>query len=78
MDNLLLIAKLSSLDNYKIMYAEIEQKLLEISVKNEHTKEYSLGDVLLLDKFEKILYSKGYSKEEIINLSPSYYNKKIF
>jgi hypothetical protein len=60
------------------MYAEIEQKLLEISVKNEHTKEYSLGDVLLLDKFEKILYSKGYSKEEIINLSPSYYNKKIF
>jgi len=60
------------------MYAEIEQKLLEISVKNEHTKEYSLGDVLLLDKFEKILYSKGYSKEEIVNLSPSYYNKKTF
>jgi len=48
-------------------------RLQEISKKNEATKEYSLGDVLLLDKFEKELKDSGYSKNEIEALSPSYY-----
>ncbi len=48
-------------------------RLREISKKNESTKEYSLGDVLLLDKFEKELKDSGYSKNEIEALSPSYY-----
>ena len=48
-------------------------RLQEISKKNEVTKEYSLGDVLLLDRFEKELKDAGYSKKEIEALSPSYY-----
>lgn len=48
-------------------------KLQQLSKKNEINKEYSLGDVLLLDKWEKELYSRGYSREEIESLSPSYY-----
>ena len=48
-------------------------RLREISKKNKSTKEYSLGDVLLLDKFEKELKDSGYSKNEIEALSPSYY-----
>ena len=48
-------------------------KLQEISKKNEALKEYSLGDVLLLDKFEKELKDSGYSKSQIEALSPSYY-----
>lgn len=48
-------------------------RLQEINKKNELTKEYSLGDVLLLAKFEKELEDAGYSKKEIESLSPSYY-----
>lgn len=48
-------------------------RLQEISKKNETTKEYSLGDVLLLNKYEKELKDSGYSKSEIEALSPSYY-----
>jgi hypothetical protein len=48
-------------------------RLQEISKKNEDTKEYSLGDVLLLGRFEKELKDSGYSKSEIEALSPSYY-----
>lgn len=50
-----------------------KKRLQEISKKNEVKKEYSLGDVLLLDKFEKELKDRGYSKSEIEALSPSYY-----
>lgn len=49
-------------------------KLREISKKNESRKEYSLGDVLLLVKFEKVLKDAGFSKSEIEALSPSYYS----
>lgn len=57
-------------------YIEVErakERLQEISKKNEVRKEYSLGDVLLLDKFERELKEAGYSKSEIEQLSPSYY-----
>jgi hypothetical protein len=50
-----------------------KNRLQEISKKNEISKEYSLGDVLLLDKFEKELKDSGFSKTEIESLSPSYY-----
>ena len=50
-------------------------KLQELNKKNESKTEYSLGDVMLLDKFENELYAKGYSKEEIESLSPSYYDR---
>jgi hypothetical protein len=52
------------------------KRLKEISKKNENTKEYSLGDVLLLERFEKQLidYCK-FTKEEVEQYSPSYYNK---
>jgi hypothetical protein len=49
-----------------------KKRLQEISKKNE-AKEYSLGDVLLLDKFEKELKESGYTKSQIEALSPSYY-----
>jgi hypothetical protein len=52
----------------------VKTRLQEISKKNEVIKEYSLGDVLLLNKFEKELEEYGYAREEIEALSPSYYN----
>ena len=55
---------------------DIEQakiRLQEISVKNKATNEYSLGDVLLLDKFEKVLKENGYTRRGIEELSISYY-----
>ena len=48
-------------------------RLQEISEKNKESKEYSLGDVLILDKYEKELSMSGYSKSAIEALSPSYY-----
>ncbi len=50
-----------------------KRRLQEISKKNEVTKEYSLVDFLLLDRFEKELKDAGYSRKEIEELSPSYY-----
>ena len=41
--------------------------------KNKGKKEYSLGDVLLLQKYEKILRENGYKEPQIQNYSPSYY-----
>jgi len=50
------------------------KRLKEISKKNEIKKEYSLGDVLLLDMFEKQLINYyGYTKEKVKRFSPSYY-----
>ena len=49
------------------------KRLQEISKKNEEAKEYSLGDVLLLQRFEKELKDIGYTQEELERLSPSYY-----
>jgi hypothetical protein len=48
-------------------------KLQELNFKNEQKDGYSLGDVLLLDKWEKDLKANGFSKDEIEMLSPSYY-----
>jgi len=48
-------------------------KLEQINKKNETTKEYSLGDVLLLMKYERELKIAGYKQKEIEALSPSYY-----
>ena len=52
-----------------------KNKLREISDKNENNRDgYSLGDVLLLDKFEKQLIEEyGFTKEQVERLSPSYY-----
>lgn len=50
-------------------------RLKEISDKNKKNKEYPLGDVLLLNKYEKELKQRGYSKEQIEAFSPSYYLK---
>lgn len=48
-------------------------KLQELNKKNEQKEEYSLGDIMLLDKWEKELKANGFSKTEIEALSPSYY-----
>lgn len=50
-----------------------KQRLQQLSSQNECLKEYSLGDVLLLSKYEKILRGLGYSVKEIKALSPTYY-----
>jgi hypothetical protein len=50
------------------------KRLKEINKKNETKTEYSLGDVLLLDRFEKQLINHcGFTKEEVKQFSPSYY-----
>jgi hypothetical protein len=50
-------------------------KLQELNLKNEQKDEYSLGDVLLLEKWENELKANGFSKDEIERLSPSYYGR---
>jgi hypothetical protein len=50
-------------------------KLQELNLKNEQKDGYSLGDVLLLDKWEKDLKANGFSNNEIERLSPSYYGR---
>jgi hypothetical protein len=50
-------------------------KLQELNKKNEQKDAYSLGDVLLLDKWEKDLKANGFSKNEIEMLSPCYYGR---
>jgi hypothetical protein len=50
-------------------------KLQELNKKNEQKDGYSLGDVLLLDKWEKDLKASGFSMDEIELLSPSYYGR---
>jgi hypothetical protein len=50
------------------------KRLSEINEKNKFTNEYSLGDVILLSKYEKILTSKyNFTQEQVEKLSPSYY-----
>jgi hypothetical protein len=50
-------------------------KLQELNKKNEQKDEYSLGDVLLLDKWEKQLEAMNYTRAEIEALSPSFYGR---
>ena len=52
-------------------------ELQELNLKNEQKDGYSLGDVMLLDKWEKELKANGYSNIEIKTLSPSYYGPRI-
>jgi len=52
------------------------EQIKRLNKKNETTDGYSLGDVLLLERFEKQLINYcGYSKEAVEELSPSYYKK---
>lgn len=50
------------------------KRLKEISDKNANKNEYSLGDVMLLDRFERQLIDYcQFTKEEVKQFSPSYY-----
>jgi hypothetical protein len=52
-----------------------ESILKKIEALNEKNKgkDYSLGDCLLLDMYEKKLIELGYTKEQVKTLTPSYY-----
>ena len=50
-------------------------KIQALSKKNEQTDGYSLGDVLLLEKYEKELLHHGFTNEQLVELSPSYYGR---
>ncbi len=52
---------------------EIITKIQTLNKKNEQTDGYSLGDVLLLEKYEKELLYHGFTNDQLIELSPSYY-----
>lgn len=54
------------------MSIDISNKIENLNNKN-FNKEYSLGDVLLLDKYEKELIKLGWSKKQLEKLSPNYY-----
>lgn len=50
------------------------KRIKEISEQNANKEEYSLGDVLLLDRFEQQLINYcQFTKEEVKQFSPSYY-----
>lgn len=70
-----LTEKVSTFKNIETLtnIEKAKARLQEINTKNKNKKEYSLGDVMLLIKYEKELKDAGYSKKEIENLSPSYY-----
>lgn len=71
--------------DYKAMNEELKQpsclgdvtcrKIQELNTKNESKKEYSLGDVMLLDKWEKQLEVLNYTRTEIEAMSPSFYGR---
>lgn len=50
-------------------------KIAELNLKNESKTEYSLGDVMLLDKWEKQLKAMNYTRTEIEAMSPSFYGR---
>lgn len=50
------------------------KRLKEINKKNSLKTEYSLADIMLLDKYEKILTSRhNFTQEQVEKLSPSFY-----
>ena len=51
------------------------RKIQELNAKNESKTEYSLGDVMLLDKWEKQLEALNYTRTEIEAMSPSFYGR---
>jgi hypothetical protein len=51
-------------------------KIEELNKKNENTNEWSLGDILLLTRFERELKDDfGWTKEQVQALTPNYYCK---
>lgn len=51
-------------------------KIEALNKKNENTEEWSLGDVLLLTKYERELKEYyGWTKDRIQALTPNYYNR---
>jgi hypothetical protein len=50
-------------------------KIKALNKKNEQKNGYSLGDVLLLEKYEKELLHHGFTNEQLVELSPSYYGR---
>jgi hypothetical protein len=48
------------------------QKITKLNEKNAKN-EYSLGDVLLLDNYEKKLMAAGWTRKQVKELSPNYY-----
>jgi hypothetical protein len=54
---------------------EIREKIEKLNLKNANTDGWSLGDVLLLDKYEKELREDfGWTKEQTEALAPNYYH----
>lgn len=51
-------------------------KIRKLNEKNETTEGYSLGDSLLLSKWENELKDSGMNETQIQNLSPNFYNMK--
>ena len=51
------------------------RKIQELNTKNESKTGYSLGDVMLLDKWEKQLEALNYTRAEIEAMSPSFYGR---
>ena len=51
------------------------RKIQELNTKNEIKTGYSLGDVMLLDKWEKQLEALNYTRAEIEAMSPSFYGR---
>ena len=52
------------------------KRLKEIDADAKKKGEYSLGDVLLQERFEKQLTENcGYTKEEVKQFSPFYYEE---
>lgn len=50
-------------------------KIMALNTKNANTDGYSLGDVLLLDKYERDLRELGWTKSRIEELSPNFYSR---
>ena len=50
-------------------------KIQALNKKNEQKDGYSLGDVLLLEKYEKELLHHGFTNEQLVEFSPSYYGR---
>ncbi len=50
-------------------------KITQLNLKNEKTDGYSLGDVLLLQKYERELKELSWTKSQIELLSPAFYGR---
>ena len=48
-------------------------KIIQLNLKNATTDGYSLGDALLLDKYELELRQLGWHQSRVEELSPNFY-----